>query len=78
MALPVLLKTNFTFKIIPWDTINHALANMSTKPALDIYYFLEQYSEAMKAALPKKQSEKDVFVELVAKIVDQYIEFNYR
>ena len=34
-----------------------------TKPALDIYYFLEQYSEAMKAALPKKQTEKAALVE---------------
>ena len=49
-----------------------------TKPALDIYYFLEKYSEAMKAALPKKQTEKAAFVEQLAEIIDKHIEFNYR
>lgn len=51
---------------------------LDTKPALDIYYFLEQYSEALKAALPKKQTEKDEFVNQLAKIVDRFVEFNYR
>ena len=51
---------------------------MDAQPALDIYYFLEEYSESMKAALPKKQTEKAAFVEQIAKIIDEYIEFNYR
>ena len=51
---------------------------MDTKPALDIYYFLGEYSEAMKAALPKKQTQKAKFVNQMAEIIDRFIEFNYR